>query len=772
MARKAQWVQIGRHQVELSNLDKVLYPDDQTVKAEIIEYYLKIAPTILSHLKGRPLTLLRFPDGIYGETFYQKNRPDWAPDWIEYQKLGKEKKDYIIPTSDASLVWLANLACLELHQMHSRKPHYEHPDYFVFDIDPPEGYDFTNIVDLSLRLKEHVEKYGYQTFVKTTGGKGVHILVPIEPKWDFHEAFQAARDIAQPFVDKNSDTTLHIKKEARKGRVLIDIYRNRGGQSIIGAYSLRGRIGVPVSLPLHWADLEKLKDPKEYNIKTALEKVLSEGDAWEGMAAYAAHLHTKPKPQVVKKDFGPGDKYKTPEQLESYDKKRDFSKTDEPVAEYFGAEGNGFVVHRHHASRLHYDLRLEQDGTLKSWAVPRGLPPRPGVKRLAVATEDHPMKYLTWEGIIPKGEYGGGKMWVYALGKYDITKEKKSGFYFFLHSKEVDAEYRIHLMKEKEWLLERVDNPQIDWPKGEVEFMMADSANDPPKGEEYIYEIKWDGIRALICVDEGEVTILSRSHRNINKQFPELMVPEKAFRATSALFDAEIVCFDEDGKPDFKKVINRLMKSNDGDIERSTRRNPAYCYIFDCLYLDGRPLINEPLHKRREWLLDSVKHDTPYRVSDIEEDGDALFTAAKEMGLEGIVAKDINSKYLPGKRSSNWLKIKVRNTTDCLIIGFTKGNGDREPYFGALQIAENENNKLLYRGKVGTGFNDALMKEVKGILLEQTVLKERPIDEKPLDNDETTWIEPKLWCEIQYAMITKNNTFREPVFVRMRPDME
>ena len=772
MARKAQWVNIGKHKVELSNLEKELYPDDGVLKAEVIEYYLKIAPTILSHLKGRPLTLLRFPDGIYGETFYQKNRPDWAPEWIEYVQLGKEKKDYIVPTSDASLVWLANLACLELHQMHSRKPHYEHPDYFVFDLDPPEGYDFTNIVDIGFRLKEHVEGYGYHTFVKTTGGKGIHIVVPIEPKWDFHEAFQAARDIAQPFVDKNADTTLHIKKDARKGRVLIDIYRNRGGQSIIGAYSLRGRIGAPASFPLNWDDLEGVTDPKIFNIKSVVDRVLSEGDAWEGIGAYAAHLHTKPRPQLVKEDLPPGEKYKTPEQLESYDKKRDFEKTREPEAEYAGGEGNGFVVHRHHASRLHYDLRLEQDGTLKSWAVPRGLPPRPGVKRLAVATEDHPMKYLTWEGTIPKGQYGGGDMWVYALGRYEITKEKKTGFYFHLHSKEVDAEYRIHLMKEKEWLLERVDNPQIDWVKGNTEFMMANQVKKPPKGDQYTYEVKWDGIRVFICIDEGEITILSRSHRVINKQFPELLIPEKAFRATSALFDAEIVCFDEDGKPAFKKVINRLMQGNEGAIERYTRTNPAFCYVFDCLYLDGRPLINEPLMKRREWMVDSVKRDTPYRVSELEEDGDALFAAAKEMGLEGIVAKDKMSKYLPGKRSSNWLKIKVRQTTDCLILGYSEGKGDRQKYFGALQIAEKDGDKLQYRGKVGTGFNEQSMKEIYELLAKEPVLDEKPIEEKPMDDAITTWIEPRIWCEIQYAQLTKNNTFREPVFVRLRQDLE
>ena len=159
--KKSQWVTIGKRKVELSNLDKVLFPEDNILKAEIIEYYLKIAPTLLNHVKGRALTLIRFPDGIHGEMFYQKNRPEWAPDWIEFAKLGKEeKKDYIIATEPATLVWLANLASLELHQLHSRKPNFENPDYLVFDLDPPEGYDFKKILPIALGLKESVETLG------------------------------------------------------------------------------------------------------------------------------------------------------------------------------------------------------------------------------------------------------------------------------------------------------------------------------------------------------------------------------------------------------------------------------------------------------------------------------------------------------------------------------------------------------------------------------------------------------------------------------------
>ncbi len=769
---KKQVAQVGKRTLEISNLDKVLFPDDGIVKAEVIEYYLHIAPTLLNHTKGRALTLIRFPDGIYGESFYQKNKPTWAPEWIEFVRLGKEKKDYIIATEPATLVWLANLASLELHQLHGRKPHYDSPDYVVFDLDPPEGYDFTRVVDVALELKQYLETFGYTAFVKTTGGKGVHVCCPIEPKWDFHTVFLAAEALAKSFVDqRQSVLTLHIKKDARKGRMLVDIFRIRSGQSIVSPYSLRGRRGAPVSMPLTWDKLAVLKTPGEYNIKSALQKVIDDGDAWEGFDAYAVELHTHRKTQVRKtKKLPVSRKRKTSEQLDTYTKKRDFNKTPEPAARITTEGGNNFVVHRHHASHLHYDLRLEQEGVLKSGAVPKGLPPHPGVKRLAVQTEDHPREYLTFDGKIPKGQYGAGEMWIYAFGKYQITKEKKDGFYFRLSSREVSGEYRIYKIKQKEWLLERVDTPQVDYLHGNVQPMLSENASAPPVGEEYIYELKWDGIRAMVYLEDGQVRIVSRNQNDITLQFPELQIGEKAFRATCAVFDAEIVSLNAAGKPIFKKVINRLMSRGESSIAKQSKSNPVYCYVFDCLYLDGRPLINEPLMKRREWLKDAIRRDTPYRPSEVVEDGQGLFEAAKEHELEGVMAKEKDSKYLPGKRSPHWLKIKVRQTAEVAIIGYTRGKGDRQQTFGALHIAEKNNGDLLYRGKVGTGFDD---ETIRVIAREIAKLKEvrKPIKAKLLDDRVTTWIEPSLFSEVSYSSITTDQIFREPVFVRLRPDL-
>jgi DNA ligase D-like protein (predicted ligase)/DNA ligase D-like protein (predicted polymerase)/DNA ligase D-like protein (predicted 3'-phosphoesterase) len=795
-SRAAQMVQVGKRKVELSNLTKVLFPGDGIVKAQLVEYYLQMAPTILAHLKGRPLSLVRYPDGIGGESFFQKNRPEWAPDWLAHVTLGEEKKDYVVATEAASLVWLANLACIELHQMHARSPHHEKPDYVVYDFDPPEGLKFAQVAEMALAFREHLQRHGYHPFVKTTGRKGLHVLTPIEPRWDFQQGFEAAKAMAQPFVESHgSILTLQIKKDYRKGKMLLDIYRNRPSQTIIAAYSVRGLAGATVSCPLTWEELETLASPDQFRLENVPERVRQRGDSWETIDAYATALHTErpnrsqirnpnikirreseyrtQKTRNGQKSSGDEEgrrarKHKTPEQLEQYARKRSFERTTEPPPQAAGGTGSAFVVHRHHASRLHYDLRLEKDGVLKSWAVPKGLPPRPGIRRLAVQVEDHPLEYADFEGAIPKGEYGGGMMWRFARGRYEITKAKPDGFYFRLLSRELNAEYRIHQTKENQWLLERVDTPQTDWLRDAIEPMLARPATRLPESKDYVYEVKWDGLRALIALDEGTVTIRGRNGLDLTRQFPELLGAEQSFRATSALFDGEIVCLDPDGRPNFRDVIHRMQQKT--DVERARAKHPAFCYLFDCLYLDGRPIVGETLVRRREWLGDAVRKHSPYRVSELVEDGEAFWAAVRELGLEGIMAKQRESTYLPGKRSEAWLKIKSRQVMECRIIGYTQGKGDRQGSFGALHLAREDGGELRYIGKVGGGFDDAGLRAVTATVRGLKTIS-KPVKEKPLDEGRSVWVEPKLMCDVQYASVTPDGMLREPVFVRLRPDL-
>ena len=765
MAKKKVHVKVGKRTLQLSNLDKVLYPDDGIVKAEVIQYYLGLAPTILTHIKGRPLSMVRFPDGIYGEQFYQKNRPDYAPDWVEHIRLGGDrKKEYIVATEDSVLVWLANLACLELHQMHSTTAHPDKPDYIVYDLDPPEGYDFDELKGIAFELKDFLERFGYHTFVKTTGGVGLHVLTPIVPSYSFDEVFQTAKNLMGSFIKRNARTTLHLKKEARKGRVLIDIYRNRTSQTIVSPYSLRGRKGGTVAAPVAWDFLKGMSATSDMNIRSTQQLVSDHGDAWESIRAWAVPLHTDKK-IIEEKQLPPNERHKSPEQLEAYEKKRNFENTPEPEPIPESEDGSRFVIQRHHASRLHYDLRLEKDGVLLSWAIPRGMPPLPGIKRLAVQTEDHPLKYLTFEGEIPKAEYGGGVMWVYANGRYEITKEKKNGFYFRLNGQLINAEYRMHLMKGKEWLLERVDTPQKNLLAGFTQPMLAKSLKVPPSGD-FLYEVKWDGIRAIFVLNEGELTIYSKNGNDITDKFPELNTPHEAFRANNGVFDGEIVCLDEHGKANFSKVIKRLMTKKGMKAEYLAKKSTAYAYLFDCLYLDGRNLMKDPLSRRRSWLEDSIRKDSYYRISEVVEDGPALFEAAKQLGVEGIMAKDALGKYHPGKRSDAWYKIKVKQSLDCFIIGYTQTDSDRQAYFGALQVAVRTKDGLTYRGKVGTGFDEFMLSHLKGEM-DKLKSNEKAIDSVAHDEHKTVWIRPELKCEVEFSMTTNNGTLRDPVFKKL-----
>ncbi|MEX2573408.1 MAG: non-homologous end-joining DNA ligase, partial [Balneolaceae bacterium] len=596
------------------------------------------------------------------------------------------------------------------------------------------------------------------------------LVVPLEPDAGMSEVFEAAKAIAQPFVRKHGDeTTLQIKKNARKGRILIDIYRNRTRQTIIAPYSLRGVPGAPVSMPLNWEELETLPDSAHYHLRNAEEKIQSEGDAWEGIGGYASVLHTR-RTAGEQTHVTPGSPYhKSPAQLAEYGKKRDFTKTPEPGSARQTDRGNNFVIHRHHATRLHYDLRIEQDGVLRSWAVPKGLPHRPGVKRLAIQTEDHPVEYLDFEGSIPKQEYGGGDMWIFARGKYTLTKEKKNGLYFRLESSALSGEYRMHKTSENQWLMEKTDQPQKDWLNDPVSPMNGNTTAAPPEGD-YIYEIKWDGIRALFSLEDGRLRIHSRNRNDITEKFPELTEAAGSFRATCGLFDGEIVVLDETGKPDFQKVINRLKSSGSSAIQKMSRRNPVHCYIFDCLYLDGRSLVADPLARRQEWLADVIKKEMPFRLSETVDDGEALFEAAKKHHLEGIMAKKKDGRYLAGKRSDLWLKVKVRRTVDCHVIGYTKGKGSRDFYFGALHLAEKKEGAMKYRGKVGTGFNEQSMQQVYEELARLETAGKPDLEHIP-DDAETVWVKPELIVEVNYARLSDNGLFKEAVFIKMRTDL-
>ena len=757
MAKNYVHTEIEGRKVKLSNLDKILYPSKEITKAQVIQYYLGISDYILPHIRDRALTVIRYPDGIHKQTFYSKDKPKWTPDWLNSIKIEHDEKtiDYVICDDKASLCWLANLACLELHPMQYQVTHQANPDHFIFDLDPDEDLHFDRVKEAAMRLKPFLEKYGYHAYLKTSGGKGLHLYVPIQPEWDMTIVSEMVKALAGVFVSQyGSQYTLQISKAKRKGKILIDIYRNHSTNTTVAPFSMRGKMGAPISMPIHWDQLDNLSSSNQFDITNYQAYLDVYGYAWKDWQDQAAMLHNHRLESVPVTELSP--------KLESYLEKRNFSNTPEPVPILAKRNQNRYCIQLHDASNLHYDLRLEHEGVLLSWAIPKGLPFQDDVKRLAIRTEDHPIKYLDFSGIIPKGEYGAGQMWICEKGKIEWI-EKSDKKYTFRLSQRKGATFHLFRTKNNQWLI----NVKLELPylQKKPKHMLAEASKHIPKADQYSYEVKWDGIRVFVILIQDRITILSKSGRDITAQFPELWHTDR-FKVEQGLFDGEIVVLDSQGAPVFSDVISRMHTSSEVAVRKLSRRKPAVCYLFDAVQIDGRDIAHFTNTKRREWLDCVLKSGESYRFSDSFPDGAALFAAIESKGMEGIMAKLKDAAYQYDSRCRHWLKIKSRSTADCYIIGYTQGKGDRSAVFGALHLAQIEGDEIQYRGKVGTGFDMAKLRRLYELFSQvDKILK--PIKDTIDDESRTVWIKPEHQCEITYASMTSNQTYREPVFVKL-----
>jgi len=754
--------EVAGRKLKLSNLDKLIYPEVGVPKAEVIQYYLGIAPHLLKYIQGRPLTLIRYPDGVGKTQFYAKSKPSWTPDWIDSHGLAhtEETIEYLVAQDIPTVAWLANLAALELHPMQWTANNPAHPDHFIFDLDPPENDDFDTVKEIALNLKDFLEYQGYNTYVKTSGSKGLHIYVPILKNYGHEEMVDAVKTLAKLFVKQNSATcTLAMNKQKRGSKTLIDIFRNHMAHTTVAPYSLRGKTGAPISFPITWDHVKVLKSSKDIHIRNFQALLDQQGDVWEDFYEKATALHgvEGSAPTV------------TPEieaKLKTYISKRDMDATPEPGLVPMKSAGNQFCIQLHDAQNLHYDLRLEKDGVLLSWAIPKGLPHKTGVKRMAIQTEAHPMKYLTFEGVIPKGQYGAGNMWVWTSGTFQWIDQSEKKYTFTLKGPGFNRTYHMFRTKDSQWLIELYkehNDKKISLP---LKPMLAGVSKTIPTGAKYIYEIKWDGIRTIIHLSAEQVTIYSRSGRDITKQFPELQ-DRKHFEVENGIFDGEIVALDDQGRPMFSNVISRMHTQGSASIDLVMKRHPVVCYLYDCLSIDGKVITEEPLHRRQAWLKAGIKKGKPYKLSEAIKDGKGLFAATKQMEMEGIMAKDKNASYHVGQRSDVWLKVKHRTTEQCFIAGYTKGDGDRSALFGALHLLKSaENGDLTYMGKVGTGFDAEKMR----LLLDKfqgLIVEKKPFMEKTDDDRTSVWMKPELICEVQYASLASSGVYREPVFQRL-----
>jgi bifunctional non-homologous end joining protein LigD len=458
--------------------------------------------------------------------------------------------------------------------------------------------------------------------------------------------------------------------------------------------------------------------------------------------------------------------------LAEYERKRDRKKTPEPFTA--GARSKGareepiFVVQRHHARSLHYDFRLERDGALASWAVPKGIPLEPGQQHLAVHVEDHPLDYATFEGEIPKGEYGAGTVEIWDKGTYELLEEKRNGgLTVRLNGERLQGVWALvpaHLSgQEKNWLILRKSEDGAARPRSEYQPMLATTAEDVPRGATWTFEVKWDGYRAIAYLRGGDTRLISRNGNDLTARFSAVArAVGQAAKTPDCILDGEVCALDDSGKSSFSAM------------QQGKPETPIVYYVFDVLEIDGEPVIDLPLVERRRRLAGLLdRRNRTVRLSESFDDGRALYEAAKQQRLEGIVAKRPDSRYLPGRRTRDWLKIKTHGEQEFVIAGYTKGTGRRASSFGSLVLAYYRGNDLVYAGNVGTGFSsreiDKLLDKLRPLRRDTPPFREVPKMPRIRKGD-VVWVEPKLVAEVEFAEWTHDGRLRAPSYKGLRED--
>ncbi len=785
-ATSAHQIEVEGRRIRVTNVDKVLYPATGTTKGEVIAYYQHIARWFVPHARRRPATRKRWPNGVgtdeaTGSSFFEKNlQTRSTPDWVATAVIehGGGPNTYPLIDDAATLTWLGQLAALELHVPQWRfdedlRP--QNPDRLVLDLDPGPGSTVAQLVELAHLLREVLQGIGFESVPVTSGSKGIHLYAGLDGSMTSDDAAELAREIARQLEKLRPDLVVSdMTKTLREGKILLDWSQNNGSKTTIAPYSLRGRTHPTVAAPREWDEIDE--DLRQLDFADVLRRLETGADP---LAKLLPDQGADAPP-----DAGP-------DRLRKYRSMRDAARTPEPVPEAPPSKGagNSFVIQEHHARRLHYDFRLEHDGVLVSWAVPKGPPTSGTDNHLAVQTEDHPLEYGTFEGTIPKGEYGGGEVSIWDHGTYELEKWRDGKEVIAtLHGAPdgglggVPRRYALIATKlggdEKNWLIHLMDPEPEDAPAEppsadvdpdalrrlpDIEPMLATLATeDDIRGEGWRHEIKWDGYRAIAKVAGGAHRLTSRNGLDLTAKYPELGELTRLLEGHDVVLDGEVVVLDEGGVPRFE-LLQR----------HGSTPGKAHLMVFDLLHLDGESLLRVPYEERRE-RLESLLGEGGRHVhvpEGLGEDAEAALAISRELGMEGVVAKRGTSVYQPGKRAKTWLKVKHVRTQDVIIVGWSPGQNSRAP-LGSLLMAVNADGGLTYVGKVGSGFSDEELRASREVL-SGVERKTPPVADVPgKDARGAHWVEPYLVAEVSYTEWTDSGRLRHPVWRGWRTDAD
>lgn len=839
-------VNVEGHELTLTNLGKIIYPETGTTKAEVLEYYAAVAPFLIPAATNRPATRKRWVHGVGttddpGKMFFQKNMDDSTPSWVPRVTIQHRDHSNVYPLVNnlATLTWLAQIAALEIHV-----PQWQvdadgtmlPPDRLVLDLDPGPGTGLAECVEVAKLARGILQDIGLDPVPVTSGSKGIHLYAGLDGtrKWEQVSAF--AHELARSLEADHPDLVVSdMKKTLRYGKVLVDWSQNSGNKTTIVPYSLRGRAHPTVAAPRTWRELTSPK--LEHLDFTAVMKRVQEGkDPFAAVAAgrsghSPAHADSGSRnkndddgsPGAARASTAVGStavgSTAVNPRLASYVDKRDPQRTPEPfpaVEHQPGSRplqadaepnppGGIFVIQEHHARSFHLDFRLEHNGVLASWALPRGVPDTPAKNHLAVRTEDHPMEYAQFAGIIPKGEYGAGTVSIWDSGEFEcekwrdgkeviatLTGKPGGGLhgtrrFALIHTGESPSQWLIHLMKDKPGhrtvLLPDAPSRSSGTPSYAPMLATSGTTADVSSGD-WLFELKWDGFRAIVSGSGGKIRLTSRSGIDMTPTYPELSDP-RYWPDHDFVADGEIVALGKNGRPSFELLQKRMNLFKPGDVERARAAVPVQLMLFDLLYDAGSrgdaekggnaDLTSLPLGERRDRLAafhaGLTAAGSPIHVSEVlEHDLADILASAAELGLEGVMAKRADSRYQSGRRSRSWIKLKLERTQEVVVGGWRPGAGARLGTIGALLVGIPYGDKLRYAGRVGTGFKDWQLRDILQ-RLEQLDRPDSPFHDIPAEDAATAhWVAPELVGEVTFGDWTGTERMRHPVWRGWRPD--
>lgn len=829
MAASRERVRVAGRELTLTNLDKIIYPETGTTKADVLAYYAAVAHVLIPAAANRPATRKRWVNGVGtadkpGEVFFQKDLEDSAPGWLPRAAITHKDRTihYPLVNDAATLTWFGQINSLEIHVPQWRVDAHGNPlnpDRLVLDLDPGEGAGLPECREVALLARDILQDVGLDPVPVTSGSKGIHLYAALDGTQTSEQISAFARELARALEADHPDLAVSdMKKALRRNKVLVDWSQNNAAKTTVVPYSLRGRPTPTVAAPRTWREIES-PTVKHLDFQEVLRRVRDGKDPFAVVVNAASGAAGNTAAQDETPDGDP--------RLGKYRSMRDPKETPEPFAG-IPAGGNSFVIQEHHASRLHWDLRLEHEGVLVSWALPKGVPESGDKNHLAVQTEDHPMDYLTFHGTIPKGQYGAGEMTIWDTGTYELHKwingrevivtlagSEGGGLggtrkVALIHTgrgtgKDAENQWLIHLMDQEQHggrrrqaapsssskAASQVDGEGDTGPVAkqagsarpapgtsadplEYRPMMATSGTPADlQGSRWQYELKWDGVRALVLADRVGVRIFSRNGNDVTRTYPEF-TDRACWPPQPFVADGEIIAVGPGGKPDFGLLQGRMKLTRAADVAKARTAIPLQLMLFDLLFDDGTDLRRLPLSQRRHRLEQFFSpSDCPVDLSMVlDEPVDLLLASAQELGLEGVMAKRTDSRYASGQRTRTWIKLKTEQTQEVVVGGWRPGKGGRQETVGSLLVGIPDGGKLQYVGRVGSGFSTRELAELRQTV-ERLGRKTSPFHEVPRpDAADAHWVAPELVGEVTYSEWTGPGRLRHPRWRGWRVDKD